>query len=108
MTKKSTRMQWYRVDLHLHTPASLDYHDPHASYLEILRRAEYRGLDIIAFTDHNTVGGYVFGALGRRPEVADVIEAQGCRLVVEALDGMRVSRLRIALEQPAPTPDTSN
>ncbi len=58
--------------------------------------------------EYHTIGGYVFGALGRRPEVADVIEAQGCRLVVEALDGMRVSRLRIALEQPAPTPDTSN
>ena len=26
--------------------------------LELLRRAEARGLDIIAFTDHNTVAGY--------------------------------------------------
>ena len=57
--------------------------------------------------EYHTIGGYVFGALGRRPEVGDVIEAPGCRLVVEALDGMRVSRLRIVLEQPAPTPDTS-
>ena len=51
-------MQWYRVDLHLHTPASVDYKDKDASYVDILRRAEYRGIDIIAFTDHNTVGGY--------------------------------------------------
>ena len=29
-----------------------------ASYIDILRRAEYRGIDIIAFTDHNSVGGY--------------------------------------------------
>jgi hypothetical protein len=29
-------------------------------------------------------------------------------LVVEALDGMRVSRLRIELEQPAPTPSDTN
>ncbi len=28
------------------------------SYLDILRKAEFRGLDIIAFTDHNTVAGY--------------------------------------------------
>ncbi len=27
-------------------------------YLDILRHAEMRGLDIIAFTDHNTIGGY--------------------------------------------------
>jgi CBS domain containing-hemolysin-like protein len=57
--------------------------------------------------DYHTIGGYVFGALGRRPEVGDVIEAPGARLVVEALDGMRVSRLRIVLEQPAPASEGS-
>ncbi|MDX1614297.1 MAG: putative DNA binding domain-containing protein [Candidatus Promineifilaceae bacterium] len=46
------------MDLHLHTPASSDYEDPHISYLDILRQAEVRGLDVIAFTDHNTVAGY--------------------------------------------------
>jgi hypothetical protein len=51
-------MQWFRVDLHLHTPASADYQEPEVSYLDILRKAEFRGLDIIAFTDHNTVSGY--------------------------------------------------
>jgi PHP family Zn ribbon phosphoesterase len=50
--------QWRRVDLHLHTPGSADYADPDASYLDILHKAESRGLDIIAFTDHNTVAGY--------------------------------------------------
>jgi hypothetical protein len=43
--------------LHLHTPASSDYQEPDASFLDILRRAVARGLDIIAFTDHNTVAG---------------------------------------------------
>ncbi len=51
-------MQWYSMDLHLHTPASSDYQQPDVKYLEILQRAEARGLDIIAFTDHNTVAGY--------------------------------------------------
>ncbi|MDX1664206.1 MAG: putative DNA binding domain-containing protein [Candidatus Promineifilaceae bacterium] len=46
------------MDLHLHTPGSSDFHDPNISYLDILRQAELRGLDIIAFTDHNTVAGY--------------------------------------------------
>jgi len=51
-------MQWFRVDLHLHTPGSSDYQEPGVTYLDILRQAEQRGLDIIAFTDHNTVSGY--------------------------------------------------
>jgi hypothetical protein len=60
VTKKSihTQMLWYSIDLHLHTPASSDYQQPDVKYLEILQRAEARGLDIIAFTDHNTVAGY--------------------------------------------------
>lgn len=51
------KLNWYRVDLHLHTPGSNDYLEPGVSYLDILKRAEQCGLDIIAFTDHNTVAG---------------------------------------------------
>ena len=51
-------MHWYRMDLHLHTPGSADYQEPDVSYVDILRQAELRGLDIVAFTDHNTVAGY--------------------------------------------------
>ena len=46
------------MDLHLHTPASSDYLEPGVSYLDILQRCEDRKLDIVAFTDHNTVAGY--------------------------------------------------
>jgi hypothetical protein len=46
------------MDLHLHTPGSADYQEPDVSYVDILRQAELRGLDIVAFTDHNTVAGY--------------------------------------------------
>jgi Schlafen, AlbA_2 len=53
-----TTLQWCTMDLHLHTPASSDYQQPEVTYLEFLQRAEARGLDIIAFTDHNTVAGY--------------------------------------------------
>lgn len=60
MTPKRTRapLQWCAIDLHLHTPASSDFQQPEASYLDILRRADARGLAIIALTDHNTVAGY--------------------------------------------------
>jgi hypothetical protein len=51
-------MQWYTVDLHLHTMASSDFQQPEANFLDILHRAEVRGMAIIAFTDHNTVAGY--------------------------------------------------
>jgi hypothetical protein len=46
------------MDLHLHTPGSNDYQQPSVTYLDILRQAEVRGLEIIAFTDHNTMAGY--------------------------------------------------
>jgi hypothetical protein len=51
-------MEWYSMDLHNHTPASIDYQQPEISFLDLLHRAEARGLDIIGFTDHNTVAGY--------------------------------------------------
>ncbi len=51
-------MEWYTIDLHLHTPSSSDYQQMEVSPQDILRRAEARGLDIIALTDHNTVAGY--------------------------------------------------
>jgi PHP family Zn ribbon phosphoesterase len=54
------------MDLHLHTPGSSDYQQPDISYLDILRQAEIRGLDIIAFTDHNTIAG--FAAMKREIE----------------------------------------
>ncbi|MDD3828298.1 MAG: putative DNA binding domain-containing protein [Anaerolineae bacterium] len=55
--KKKSKMQWYKMDLHLHTPASADWQEPGVRYLDLLRRAEMQGLDIIAITDHNTVAG---------------------------------------------------
>jgi len=46
------------MDLHIHSPASsLCYQQPNTTYLQILQKAEERGLDIIAITDHNTVAG---------------------------------------------------
>ncbi len=60
MARKQNQVanQWYTVDLHLHTPASTDFQQPDATYIDILEKAESRGLDMIAFTDHNTVAGY--------------------------------------------------
>ncbi len=46
------------MDLHLHTPASIDYKQQNVTYLDFLKKAEERNLDIIAFADHNTATGY--------------------------------------------------
>jgi hypothetical protein len=56
--KRRSSMQWCNADLHLHTPASGDFQQPEVDYLDVLRRADARGLDVIALTDHNTVMGY--------------------------------------------------
>lgn len=61
MSKRKGRhgsARWRLMDLHLHTPASSDFLEPEVSFLDILRRCVERDLDIVAFTDHNTVAGY--------------------------------------------------
>jgi CBS domain containing-hemolysin-like protein len=45
--------------------------------------------------DFDTLGGYIFGRLGRRPAVGDTVDVDGRRLTIEELDGLRVSRVRI-------------
>jgi len=54
----TNQMQWRRADLHVHTPGSRDYQEPGITYLDILQKAADENLDIIAFTDHNTIAGY--------------------------------------------------
>jgi CBS domain containing-hemolysin-like protein len=44
---------------------------------------------------YTTIGGYMLGRLGRRPKVGDTVEAGRRTLRVEAVDGLRVSRVRI-------------
>jgi len=51
-------MQWCKVDLHIHTPASGDYQQPEVKFIDLLLRAEARNISIMAITDHNTVAGY--------------------------------------------------
>lgn len=53
-------MNKFKMDLHIHTPASKCYKGPKndAEYFEILKSASEQNLDIIAITDHNTIAGY--------------------------------------------------
>jgi PHP family Zn ribbon phosphoesterase len=53
-----TSYRWYNADLHIHTPASVDFQQPDVTYMDILQRAEAKDIQILAFADHNTVSGY--------------------------------------------------
>lgn len=61
------------MDLHIHTPASADYQESGVGFIQILQRAEARGIDILAFTDHNTVRGYA--RMWREIEDLELLEA---------------------------------
>jgi CBS domain containing-hemolysin-like protein len=52
-------------------------------------------------SDFDTLGGFIFGRLGRRPEVGDSIAVDGRTLIVEEMDGLRVARVRV------PVPETA-
>ena len=49
---------------------------------------------------YDTVGGMVFGRLGRLAKVGDAIEASGYRFQVTAVDGRRVSQVRVQRARP--------
>jgi putative hemolysin len=46
-----------------------------------------------------TLAGLVFDALGRRPATGDAVEIDGTRIEVERVDGLRITRLLVALPQ---------
>jgi putative hemolysin len=50
---------------------------------------------------HRTLAGLAFDALGRRPRPGDVVEVDGVRIEVEEIEGLRITKLRVALQAPA-------
>ena len=50
--------------------------------------------------DFDTIGGYVFGLLGREPEIGDIIEDRNISYKVLELDGIRISRLEMKKDTP--------
>lgn len=62
----------------------------------LVEAREFHDLDLEEDHDVETVGGYVFGKLGRPAEVGDeVISVDGRLLRVEEIEGLRVARLRV-------------
>jgi putative hemolysin len=50
----------------------------------------------------STAGGLLLWLLGRIPKVGDHAAWQGLRLEVLAMDGRRLARLAVSLEEPTP------
>jgi CBS domain containing-hemolysin-like protein len=44
---------------------------------------------------YTTIGGYIFGSLGRLPRVGDTVSGGGATLAVRALDGRRVAEVAV-------------
>src|SRR5438105_37539 len=49
--------------------------------------------------DYHTVAGFVFGILGRQPEVGDDISHDGMRFDVLEVEGSRINKLAVTFEQ---------
>ncbi len=47
--------------------------------------------------DYHTIGGFVFGMLGRAPEVGDQVEYDSARFKVLEVEGSRIERLEVEL-----------
>jgi len=53
--------------------------------------------------DYHTLGGFVFGMLGRAPEPGDEVQHEGIRFTVLTVEGSRIERLEIELPPQEPT-----
>jgi CBS domain containing-hemolysin-like protein len=64
--------------------------------------AELRERLHLELTDepYDTVGGMVFGRLGRLAKVGDSVEVEGYRFLVTGVDGRRVSQVRVQRPRP--------
>ena len=55
--------------------------------------------------DEDTIGGYIFGILGRRPEVGDNVHIGGYRFTVLRVNGFRVVRVKAVPLEPLTAAD---
>jgi CBS domain containing-hemolysin-like protein len=53
--------------------------------------------------NYDTIAGFVLGKLGRIPHVGDTVEADGLRLRVESMDGLRIAGIALTHNKP-PSP----
>jgi putative hemolysin len=62
----------------------------------------------IPIEDYHTVAGFVFGQLGRAPEVGDDVPWDGLRFDVLEVEGSRIGKIAVTFEQRPPRPADSD
>ena len=50
--------------------------------------------------DFQTIGGYVFGLLGREPELNDVVEDKNIKYTILELDNIKITRVKMEKDTP--------
>ena len=60
---------------------------------------EYMGLRPLEEHEEDTIGGYVFGLLARKPKVGDVVDCPLCTFEILETDGFRVKKVKAFLKQ---------
>ena len=50
--------------------------------------------------DFQTIGGYVFGLLGREPEVGDIVEDKNITYTILELEGIKITRIKMQKNTP--------
>lgn len=55
----------------------------------------------LAHEEYDTIGGYLFGLIGRMPRIGDGVAEQGFRLSVQELDGRRIELVRYVADAEA-------
>jgi CBS domain containing-hemolysin-like protein len=51
--------------------------------------------------DYTTIGGFLFGAIGRLPKPGDQVAVKGAVFEIVEMEGRRVSNVRVARREPA-------
>lgn len=60
---------------------------------------EYMGLRTLDEHEEDTIGGYVFGLLARKPKVGDVVDCPLCNFEILEIDGFRVKKVKAFLKK---------
>ena len=55
--------------------------------------------------EESTIGGYVFGLLGREPKVGDKVEDEYCEYEIKDARKMRITRIRAHVKEDVPHPE---
>ena len=60
---------------------------------------EYMGLRPLDEHEEDTIGGYVFGLLARKPKVGDIVDCPLCSFEILEIDGFRVKKVKAFLKK---------